>query len=261
VNKTIIATAIVTAFSFGIAEQAQAKDPYVTITALAGNKTLSVKIRGNKKLGIKPRIFSEKIDIVHRGYTEIEMFSSDGATSIETEFGSDSYSWEDADGLRYVIAHYPENNPGPSVSGTVFAGKRRVGKFSLTDTKHGVHKATGRWQGVLAYPGGSELALGLQISSTPQAMGGGCVSYDARVNFPGHPYEQTAFYKCKGDENFYGAGFFFVDSVTSERWFVSLNVTVENGVFQGQAFTFSISGNGGSSWGKMYTERPQAFSL
>ena len=83
-NKTIIATTLATAFTFGMASQAQAKDPYSTISDLSGNKTFQVRIKGNKKLGIKPRNVTEKVDIVHRGYTEIEMFRSAGATRIET---------------------------------------------------------------------------------------------------------------------------------------------------------------------------------
>lgn len=259
-NKTIIATTLATAFSFGIASQAQAKDPYNTISDLSEHNTLSVVIQDSKKLGIKGSSTVEKVNIQHRGYTEIELFSSEGSTAIATEFGSDDYAWEDESGFRYVLENYPEDNDGASVVGRVLFGKTKVGKFKLSTAKYGVHKASGRWVGVLAFPGGSQLPLGLQISSIPQALGNGCVEYSARVNFPGHAYEQTSLYKCSGDKNMYGSGFFYADSVSGRSWFISLNVLVESGQLQGDVHTFALDGEG-SSLGKVLTERPTEFTL
>ncbi len=259
-NKTMIATTLATAFSFGIASQAQAKDPYNTISDLSEHNTLSVVIQASKKLSIKGASTVEKVNIQHRGYTEIDLFNSAGATAITTDFGSDDYAWEDENGFRYVIEDYPEDNHGAAVAGRVFFGKARVGKFKLSTTKYGVHKASGRWQGVLAFPGGSQLPLGLQISSIPQALGNGCVEYPARVNFPGHAYETTSLYKCDGDKNMYGSGFFYADSVTGRSWFISLNVLVESGQLQGDVYTFALDGEG-SSFGKILTDRPTEFTL
>ena len=219
-----------------------------------------VDIRSNSKLGIKANRWTETIDILHRGYTEIDMFTSNGVTPVDTEFGTSSYSWEDANGLSYVIEHYPENNDGAPVTGLVFDGDNAVGQFRLLSTRQRVHKATGRWSGVLAFPGGAEIALALQVSSTPQESVEGCVTYDARINFPGHAYEQTALYNCEEDGAVYSSGFFYVDSVTKDSWFISLDAVVENGAFQGDVHALSLNGNG-ASWGKVYTERPQAFSL
>jgi hypothetical protein len=273
-TRTMLAAVI--GLTFMASSSAMAKDVHDGVADLSGVKQITVKknavlTKKKSKSGVTTLVMTSAggvsqhvAEFLYLGHDELLVIDEDGARPVNMVFGGESFSWDGADGLTYVIESYPHANDHARVAGKVFDGFQLVGRMGITHLADGPTPAAGSWDGTLAFAGGAMLPLSLRIAQIPQVVGE-CASYHTRIQYPGRPYEDTSLSVCKDAPGTFHAGFFYLDERHNDRWFVAITVTHTvfpiGDLLQGSAWIMSLDGGGGTAEGFFYAERPTRFEL
>ncbi|HIA03743.1 MAG TPA: hypothetical protein EYN06_03085 [Myxococcales bacterium] len=253
---------LITFFSLStLAPTAMAKDPYESINPITGMKRLTTYESANSFSKTSSKS-SSLVEILYVGGTELQL--NDGKKIRRISQGgmaSNHFSWEGSKGRTFVI-NSPANSQG-LLKGTILFGNSKIGIFYLSNYKVAAAPAAGRWTGVLAFPGGAQLDVALQVSGVSHKFAGDCQAWlPTRVDIPGSSYSEGYVSICgKGNHN-HQMNFFYWDRKNSDVWFFTIEGAVfyESTVFQGSAWGFSLYGTGNSE-GKFYLTRPTSFAL
>ena len=253
---------LITLFALSaLAPTAFAKDPYDSIEPLTGFKRLST-YETSKSFSKKSSKSASLVEIIYVGGTELQLNDGKKIRRITQDgMGSHHFSWEGNNGRTFVIDN-PANSQG-LLKGTIRLGNSKIGIFYLSNHKLAAPAAAGRWTGVLAFPGGAQLDVALQVSGLSHKFAGECQMWlPTRVDIPGSPYSEAYVSICgKGNHN-HQMNFFYWDRKKNDVWFFTIEGAVfyKSTVFQGSAWGFSLYGNGNSE-GVFLLSRPASFSL
>jgi len=267
------------ALCFLLGSTSHAKDPFTTIDNLRGTKVIKSYIKGNL---IKPAAKNDALnttdalskyttstsgEFIYLGGNQMRLVTSEWSTDVDIlGMASGHFVWTDNNGLRYEITEMPEDSS--YANGPIYNGDTMVGKFTIAPKKLKLDKASGRWTGVLAFPGGTFLDIALQISGIAENSYGECShgSLETRVEYPGFPYQEASTLHC--DESFgnfgehdYSLGTFFWDDSQGGIWFVSLSGSLSPwDTFQGSVYLIPVLNAGNFAEGVFLLERPQPFN-